>query len=912
MPTNMIRHSCILALFAASLVHAGPLEIRFTGLPVGNSAPGSTSFFTDASRFPSSNWESQAQPLGNGRLGVMVFGNPLKEHIQFNDSSLWTGGANPSGGYDDEEFGAYQSFGDLYLDMDMDGEPSIADPVCTSGHESSASEGVAAAGDGNPKTKWCMEHHGKDVVWQVDLGKPREVSGYAFTSAGDVPERDPRTWLFEGSADGGKWTTVDQHTGDEPFSTRGETKNYALEAGKVQAFRYYRFVFIPAKDATHFQVAEIALAGIPKENGPEKGITNFSRCLDLATAIHRTTWSRGGVTYSREVFVSKPDEIAVIHVTADQPGKVTFRVRLTGAHGEASKAAGSKLGFAGSLSNGLRQAAGVSLRSEGGSVKADGDSLVVSTADSATLILAAATDYALDPSKGFRNGLDPVTAVAQKCSSTKPVDILRKAHLADFQRLMGRVTLDLGAAPENKSITERLDAYKAGAADPQLEALMFQYGRYLLISSSRGFLPANLQGLWNDNNHPAWHCDYHTNINLQMNYWLAEAANLSECAMPLFNWTVAMIPGSRAATVKAFGEKTPGWTMRTSVNIFGGNGWDWNLPSSAWLARHFWDHYAYTGDKEFLRRTAWPVFHDVSEYWLGHLIEKDGKLLVPDGWSPEHGPREDGVAHDQQLVWDLFTNTLDAAKVLGTKDDFTDKVAAARGKLHGPQVGTWGQIMEWTTERPELEKSHHRHTSHLFAVYPGREITLDGTPDLAKAAAISLEARGSDGDSRRSWTWPWRTALWARLGRADKAGEMIRGLLTYNTLPNLFTTHPPFQIDGNLGITAGICETLLQSHAEAISILPAVPPGWKDGDFRGLKAIGGFEIAASWKDHAVVSIEIRSELGNPAAVRIPGDVKVITVQEQGGRSARISSAADGIFRFPTKPGLNYRLSVGGL
>ncbi len=908
-PVLMIRYSFSLIFLAASLAQAVPLEIRFTELPGGNAAAGSSAFFSEAAKFPSSNWESQAQPLGNGRLGVMVFGNPLKERIQFNESSLWTGGANPSGGYGDEEFGAYQNFGDLYLDMDMNGGPGGSDPVCKSGQQGSSGQGVAAAGDGNPESKWCVEHHEKDVIWQVDLGKSCKVSGYGFTSANDVPERDPRTWRFEGSDNGEKWVSLDQHADDAPFPTRGESKDYPLKEGKKQPFRYYRFVFSPAKDATHFQVAEISLAGIPVENGPDKRITHYSRSLDLATAIHRTSWSLGGVNYSREVFVSKPDEVAAIHITADQPGKITGKVRLAGAHGEVSKAEGGRLGFAGSLSNGLRHAAGVSIRCEGGSVKADGESVVVSNADSATLILAAATDYALDPGKGFRSGLNPVDTVAGQYSVSKSVSVIRQAHLGDFQKLMGRVDLDLGGTSENRSITSRLDAYKAGAVDAPLEALMFQYGRYLLISSSRGFLPANLQGLWNDSNQPAWHCDYHTNINLQMNYWLAEPANLSECAVPLFDWTVAMIPGSRAATVKAFGKETPGWTMRTSVNIFGGNGWDWNLPASAWLARHFWDHYAFTGDKEFLAKTAWPVLHDVSDYWLGHLVEKDGKLLVPMGWSPEHGPREDGVAHDQQLVWDLFNNTLDAAKALGTQDDFTRNVATARGKLLGPQVGSWGQIMEWTAERPELEKSHHRHTSHLLAVYPGREITLDGTPELAKAAAISLEARGSDGDSRRSWTWPWRTALWARLGRADKAGEMIRGLLTHNTLPNLFTTHPPFQIDGNLGITAGICETLVQSHAGAISILPALPPAWKDGSFRGLKAAGGFEISVSWKDHSPVSIKVRSVLGKSAVIRVVGDPKAVMVREEGGRRARITAGTDGAFHFPTKAGMVYSLSL---
>lgn len=893
-------------LLLAPIASAVPLEIRFETLPAAKGKPDSDAYFGSASAFPSSNWESQAQPVGNGRIGAMVFGNPHNERIQFNDASLWTGGANPSGGYDINEFGAYQNFGDLFIEQDGGGGSSASEPVCASGHEPSGNESVENAGDGNVSTKWCVEHHNKEVVWQVDLGTPQSVSGYSFTSANDVPARDPRAWKLEGSDDGNTWRTLDEKTDEAAFAKRGEAKDFTIATDKSFKFRHYRFVFAP-KDATHFQVAEISLKGIAAAQGGTADLSDFSRTLDLATGIHTTTWKKSGVTFKREVFASKPADAIIVRITADQPAKISGKISLTGAHKETTLAAEDTLKFSGSLSNGLRNACQVTAVSEGGSTKADGGKLTFS-GNSVTLVLTAATDYALDPSKKFRSEIDPATLVAtqnEKISETSYAK-LREAHIADFSKVMGRVDLNVGNPPD-KPITKRLEEYKNGAADPHLEALMFQYGRYLLVSSSRGFLPANLQGLWNDSNKPAWYSDYHTNINLQMNYWLAEPANLSDCAMPLFDWTTAMIPGSREATVKEFGEKTPGWTMRTSVNIFGGNGWQWNLPSSAWLAQHFYEHYAFTGDKQFLTKTAWPVLSDVSEFWLDHLVEKDGKLVVPKGWSPEHGPREDGVAHDQQIVWDLFTNTLDAAKALGKNDALVSRISVAREKLLGPQVGSWGQIMEWTTERPDLEKSHHRHTSHLFAVFPGRQISLNGTPDLAKAATISLEARGSDGDSRRSWTWPWRTAMWARLGKPDKAGEMIRGLLTHNTLANLYTTHPPFQIDGNLGITAGICETLLQSHAGEISILPAVFPQWKDGSVKGLKARGGFEVNAAWKDGKLSTAEVTSNLGQAAIIRLQGNPQTVTLAEKGGRSTKLTATKEGTFRFPTKAGMTYQI-----
>ena len=912
----MIRPISLPALLLLPVLHAQPLEIRFTEPPNGKDSGKSEAFFGAAANFPSSNWESQAQPLGNGRLGAMVFGNPLKERIQFNESSLWTGGANPSGGYDINEFGAYQNFGDLFIEMDGSGEPSASEPICPSGQTASAGQDVTSSYDGNPATKWCVEHKNKDVVWQIDLGKPETITGYSFTSAEDVPTRDPRTWKFEGSADSKTWRLLDQHNDEKPYAKRGETKSYTYPTDKTFAFRHYRFVFSPM-DATHFQVAEIALAGIKPAAKPVANIMNYSRTLDLATATHLTTWKQDGVTFKREVFVSNPAQVIVIRITADQPGKVNGNLRLVGAHGEKSASSAPAVAFQGALPNGLRYAARVVVLYEGGKSAAPADDRLSFSGNAVTILLAAATDYALDPTKNFRNNIDPSFTVTKQLIGASAVattvakfyDNLRSSHVADFQKLMGRVDLDLGPPP-NKSIAERLEDYKKGGQDPHLESLIFQYGRYLLISSSRGFLPANLQGLWNNSNQPPWDCDYHTNINIQMNYWLAEPANLAECALPLIRWTEAMIPGSRAATVKDFGDKIPGWTMRTSVNIFGGNGWQWNLPASAWLAQHFWDHYAFGGDKPYVEKTAWPVLADVSQYWLGHLIEKNGKLVIPNGWSPEHGPREDGVAHDQQIVWDLFTNTLEAAKVLGKNDPLVARIAAAREKLLGPQIGSWGQIMEWTTERPDLEKSGHRHTSHLFALYPGRQISLSGTPELAKAAAVSLESRGTSGDSRRSWTWPWRAAMWARLGRGDKAGEMIRGLLTYNTYPNLFTTHPPFQIDGNLGITGGLCETLVQSHAGEISILPALPTDWKNGSVRGLSARGGFVVDATWKDGKLIRAQLLSNLGNPAVLRVPGKPATLVLtegQEPSDRSAKITASKDGTFRFPTKAGMIYQI-----
>ena len=837
----------------------------------------------------------EALPLGNGRMGCMISGGIARERIQFNELSLWSGDNNWDGAYEcgDHGFGAYRNFGDLTITWSAEGaEPVVDSP---SGHAQGDGKGIGLCVDGSADTKWCIADPGTQVVWRVAFPVAKTVKSYTLTSADDVPARDPQSWILEGSSDGKAWQVLDRQNLGAPFEKRFQARTF--EIAKPSACRFYRFSFA-TKNASHFQVAEIELVGAPIAGGGTSTPPDYRRELDIATGIHTTTFSQGGVKFTRESFTSQPDQVMVFRYTASKPGALSGRINLASGQKATTKVAEQGLSFSGEMPNKLKHACAVRVLHKGGKIVPEGEEMVFAKCDELILLVNARTNYKPDYDAGWR-GADPMPVLQQELAAAqeKSYEALRNAHVSDLSALLGRVTLDVGETdPEamNLPTDARLKRYGAGQADPGLEEIMFQYGRYLLASCSRpGGLPANLQGLWNDSNTPPWASDYHNNINVQMNYWGAESTHLPECHVPLIDFVVAAQEPCRIATRKAFGANTRGWTARTSQNIFGGNGWEWNIPASAWYAQHLFEHWAFTQDKDYLAKTAYPVIKEICQYWEDRLKRlPDGSLVAPNGWSPEHGPREDGVMHDQQLIWDLFENYLDAARALGIDADYQAKISNLQVHLAPNKIGKWGQLQEWQADRDQPNDTH-RHTSHLFAVYPGRQISLTRTPELAKAAIVSLKARSNDrgekpfdvdttiGDSRRSWTWPWRCAMWARLGEGERAGIMVRGLLKYNTLGNLFCNHPPFQMDGNFGITGAIAEMLLQSHAGEIAILPAIPKTWAaNGSFKGLKARGNFTVDATWRDGKVTQYAIRSANPRPVKVRVNGEVKTVDASRE--------------------------------
>lgn len=780
------------------------VAIGFTTFGSVAQSPDTTLWYSQ----PAKNW-NEALPIGNGRLGAMIFGGVAKERIQLNEDSLWSGA------------------------------PQDAD---------------------NPKALEALP----EIRRLLFDGKYAEAEKLAN-----------RTLICRG-----------------PGSGRG--RGGKLAYGSYQTLGDLNLEFSHASNATN---------ATP---------TNYRRELDVGRAISRVSYAVDGVKFERELFSSAPDQVLVVRITASKKGALNFRASLTRPEAAEVLAVGeNQLLMRGQLWDGaawegMKYAARLQAIADGGTVTASTNGLSIEGANSVTLLITAATDYRMQLPE-WRHG-DPEAKSAEQLSAAakKSFAKIRAAHVKDFQSLFNRVVLDLGRTDvANLATDARLKAVKDGGFDPSLVALYYNFGRYLLISCSRpGDMPANLQGLWADTVQPPWSADYHANINLQMIYWLAETANLPECFEPLDRY-IAFLTGPGAKTAKTH-YNARGWTVHTLANPWGftapGESPSWGLSPSAgaWCSQHLWEHFAFSGDTNYLRKVL-PILRASAEFSLDLLVEdpKTGKLVAGPAPSPENkfvtadGQKAAlcmGPTMEQEIIWDAFSNYLEAARIVGAKDLSIADVEKAQAKLRMPRIGSDGRLMEWNEEFTEPEPGH-RHTSHLFALHPGRQITLRGTPELAAAARKSLEARLAGGGGHTGWSRAWIINFWARLGDGDQAGENIQALLAKSTMNNLFDTHPPFQIDGNFGGVAGVCEMLVQSHQEKIGeqkaesrnieLLPALPRSWAEGSVKGLRARGGFEVDIAWQAGQLRSAVVRGKPGAKFIIRHGDTTKEVKLPRSG-------------------------------
>ncbi|PZG02995.1 glycosyl hydrolase family 95 catalytic domain-containing protein [Micromonospora deserti] len=614
---------------------------------------------------------------------------------------------------------------------------------------------------------------------------------------------------------------------------------------------------------------------------PPASYTDYRRDLDISDATAGVSYTADGVRYTREYFASAPDNVLVARLTADQPGKLGLKVSVSTAtnRSRALTAKDGRITFTGRLTdNGMRFESQLQVAASGGTLVNNSDgSVTVQGADEVTLILAAGTDYAND--YPTYRGTDPHAAVTRRvdAAAAKSYDALRAAHVADHRQLFQRVALDVGQEMPAVPTDQLLNAYRVGEATPAarkaLEVLFFQYGRYLLIASSRaGSLPANLQGVWNNSTSPPWSADYHVNINLQMNYWPAETTNLSETAAPLFDYVDGMVEPGRVTAHEMFGNR--GWVVQNETNPFGFTGVHnyasafWFPEAGAWLAQHYYEHYRFTRDEAFLRERAYPLMKELAQFWLDELVvdPRDGKLVVSPSFSPEQGDFSAGAAMSQQIVWDLLTNVSEAAATLDDDAGFRAEVARTLERLDpGTRIGSWGQLQEWK-EDWDSPTNQHRHVSHLFGLHPGRQLSPRSTPEFAEAAEVSLTARGDGGTG---WSKAWKVNFWARLLDGNHSHKMLSELLKSSTLNNLWDTHPPFQIDGNFGATAGVAEMLLQSQNGVVDVLPALPDFWADGSVRGLRARGDVTVDVAWTGGMPTQVALMPGRDGTLRVRSP-------------------------------------------
>jgi hypothetical protein len=946
--------------------------------------------------FPASAWESEALPLGNGFMGAMVFGDVPIDIIQVNEHSLWSGGpgknpayngghrqtaalnqanlqnarnalqtnmsdfSNTRSAYMDEngrvtsqnypdiaqtrayintlkgtkaDFGSYQSLGNIQIAYTSVTIPEIVRIEGDCDNPGSG-EKFPQLFDGSPNTKWYADTGFKGfpcyIAWEYD--SPFPVSAYTLISGNDMPARDPKAWKLYGSGNGTDYTLIDSRT-NITFPERNQSLSFDLP--QAATYRYFKFeITATFTDNTPPQLSEISLENAAISTFPE--YTAYHRELDIDRAVSSVTYTQSGTNYTREYFVSHPDKVLLVRLTADKPGSLSRIIRITSPQtSKTIRAADGVITMEGKPSdqqeNGLKFAQQVRVIPSGGSMSAVNDQIKVENADEILIISSAATNYrqCMDDTYNYFSTVQPLVPVQEaiQTAAQKSWQQLLERHIADYRSLYERMSLQLDNAGNagNKTVDQLLAGYRNSSNTPAenlyLEQLYYQFGRYLLISSSRKTgLPANLQGIWAEGLAPPWSADYHTNINIQMNYWLAEQTNLADCHLPAIDFVKSLVPRGRYTAQHYFckqdGSPVRGWVDFHENNIWGNTGPAesdaFYFPAAAgWLCQDIWEYYLFNQDRTFLEE-HYPILLEAALFWVDNLWRdsRDGTLVAVPSYSPEHGPYSLGSSCDQAIITELFDMTLKASRILNRNTAEIEEITAAKEKLAGPQIGLAGQFMEWKDEisMDISGDGGHRHVNHLFWLHPGSQIIpgRSAQEDLyAEAMKKTLNTRGDGGTG---WSKAWKINFWARLRDGNHSHKLLEELLKESTLNNLFDTHPPFQIDGNFGATAGMTEMLVQSQGDAIEILPALPDLWTTGRFQGVKARGNFEITAQWEAGNRISMEIISHSGNICVIRYRA-INGLTVRDRNGNVISPAIVNENTFRFETTAGNIYTVEI---
>ena len=897
---------------------------------------------------PSAKW-TDALPIGNGRLGAMIFGGVSQERIQFNEETLWTGAPrdyNRKGAYkylaqirqllfEGKQKEAEQLAGEQFMGMRSDegnrdiwfkkvtGRNSLFYSVphyddrnwkeiqmpSFDGWETQGLEGLDGAVWFRTSFTLPESWKGQDLILDLNRIRDQDFSYVNGKLVGSMNNTEPRKYTIpkdvlvpgnnvisiqvlnyfdKGGLAGYKDTS--HHIGIYPASKENE------KISLVRKWKYFIQDDAPPP-VPHYQADYQPFGDLWLNFANAESFTNYRRELDISDAAARTSYTLNGVDFVREYFASAPDQAIVIRLSSNQPKSISFECVLNSPHKHSStkKLDNESVELSLAVSDGaLKGESILKIKHTGGSLNIENGKIIVNNADEVTLLLTAATNY-----KNYKDvSADPLANCKQAIQAigSKLYENLKSAHTKEYQKYFNTLSIDLGRSDKENLPTDKRIEQFATSSDPSFVALYLQYGRYLLINSSRpGTRPANLQGIWNDLLIPPWGSKYTTNINAEMNYWPAEFLNLSPMHEPLFKMIEELSQSGRETAKEYYNAR--GWVLHHNTDLWRGtapinasNHGIWQ-GGSGWLSSHLWEHYLFTQDKNFLRSRAYPIMKQSALFYHDALIKDPttGWLISSPSNSPENGGLVGGPTMDHQIIRSLFRAVIEASEILGVDKSLRDSLQQQVKQIAPNQIGKYGQLQEWLQDVDDTANKH-RHVSHLWAVYPGHEINWEESPDLVKAARQSLIYRG---DAATGWSLGWKLNLWARFKDGDHAYKLLQMLLSpaekggAGSYHNLFDAHPPFQIDGNFGGAAGIGEMLLQSHTKYIDVLPALPSALPNGDVKGICARGGFQLNLKWSNNKLESVEVLSLAGNDCLLRY--GTKIKSIKTEKGKRYKLNS-----------------------